>query len=174
MVTPRNQRNIAVPIIKAVLLLAVLTGGVIWYMVTHSPAAMVRKQLLSAIQQVSKPSGEGNAVTAFKLLAFEHLLDEQITCNVRDFPYNGTSSANSFASLVFRGRSYPESIDLSISAMECEFPRKNQARVRCLARAVIHMGGRRADESRNCIILMTKRDRNWLISGVQDDDLLKK
>lgn len=171
---PKRNFTIPIIIIKVLLIIAVAAAVAVWYAITHSPTAVVKKQILNAAELFSKQPSESNASTAFRLIAFENALDDYVECNVSGFPYNGRESANSFASLVFRGRAYPRSIEITVSAMEVEFPAKNKAEVRCQAKAYIAMDGNSVNESRLCVITLCKRDNGWKIAGFKEDTLIKK
>ncbi len=170
----KPKRNFVFPIIKVLFIVAVVAAVAAWYVATHSPTALVKKQINNAAELVSKQPSESNASTAFRLLAFENALDDYVECNVSGFPYNGRESANSFASLVFRGRTYPRSIEITVSAMEVDFPTKKTAEVRCQAKAYVTMDGNHVNESRLCVISLNKRDNGWKIAGFKEDTLIKK
>ena len=154
------------------LVIAVALG--IWYYVTHTPEAMVKRQLRSLAETVSKHQGEGNTSTALKMVVFENMLDDNVVCGMKDFPYNGDNSGNTLASLVFRGRSMLDSVDLSLVDVECEIRPNGEALARCAGHLRLYYNGNAYSESRNCLVLLTKRGKSWKISGFKDDELLKK
>ena len=161
-------------VLKVALPLILLIAGGIWYYVTHTPEAMIKRQLKALSEIVSKHSGEGNASTAYKLLAFENMLDDNVDCDLKDFPYNGVNSGNALASLVFRGRSMLDDVSLSLVDAECEIVSKDEARARCAGHVRLHHGGSVYSESRNCVVLFRKNGKSWRITGFRDDQLLKK
>ena len=172
---PKNKRVIDLSkVAKYAVPLVLLIALGIWYYVTHTPEAMIKRQLKSLAEIVSKSHGEGNASTALKMLAFENMLDDNVNCDLKNFPYNGDNSGNTLASMVFRGRSMLDDVSLSLVDAECEIKSGNEALARCAGHISLHYGGSSYSESRNCIVLFRKNGKKWRVSGFKDDELLKK
>lgn len=159
---------------KIVVPLMLLLAGGAWYYFAHRPEAVIKRQLNSLSETISKPYGEGNAATAYKMIAFENMLDENVNCDLKDFPYNGINSGNALASLVFRGRGATDNVSLKLVDAECEFTSDNEALARCAGHVSLSHGGRAYSESRNCVVVFKKVGKAWKIAGFKDDQLLKK
>ena len=172
---PNNKRVIDLSkVAKYAVPLVLLIALGIWYYVTNTPEAVIKRQLKSLAEIVSKSHGEGNASTALKMLAFENMLDDNVHCDLKNFPYNGDNSGNTLASLVFRGRSMLDDVSLSLVDAECEIKSGNEALARCAGHVSLHYGGGSYSESRNCIVLFRKNGKKWRVSGFKDDELLTK
>ncbi len=170
-----KKRTINVSLIARYAIPVVIAVAVgVWYYVTHTPEAVVKKRLRALAEVVSKPAGEGNASMAYKMLAFENMLDDNVECQVAGFPYNGTNSANTLSSLLFRGRGMLDKLDFSILDSEVELTGDDKAVVRCAGKVWLQYGGKTYSESRNLAVIFRKQGRKWRLAEVRDDQLLKK
>ncbi|HQL88761.1 MAG TPA: hypothetical protein PLH67_14180, partial [Lentisphaeria bacterium] len=83
-------------------IIVAVAGAWFWFRPTEQQR--IRKQFFSLAEAVSKNPQEGNAAHAMKMLALGNLLADNVSIELRDFPYNGDISAESVVSLATRGR----------------------------------------------------------------------
>ena len=161
---------------KNILLLLVTLAiciGAVWYYLGHGDEARIRQRFLDAVEIVNKEAEEKNHTLALKNVQFGYLFGEQVAVNIHDFPYNGTHDISEFTSLVFRGRTMCQSIDLSILGLEIEI-NGNNAVARCHARAKVSALGRTYDEKHHFHAQLQKVGRQWIFLSFEDDDVIKR
>ncbi len=153
-------------------IIVAVAGAWFWFRPTEQQR--IRKQFFSLAEAVSKNPQEGNAAHAMKMLALGNLLADNVSIELRDFPYNGDISAESVVSLATRGRALFDVISIEILEVETNLEPPDQASSRCVLRATLKSTNYSDSAVRHVMTKLRKVDNQWRFVGVQEDDLLKK
>lgn len=145
-----------------------------WFWLRPTEQQRIRTQFLSLAEAISKNPQEGNAAHAMKMLALGNLLAENVSVDLREFPYNGDNSAETIVSLATRGRSLFDVISIDIIEVETTLEQPDQATSRCVLKATLQSTSYNDNTVRHVLTRLRKVDNQWRFASVQEDDLLQK
>jgi hypothetical protein len=145
-----------------------------WFWLRPTEQQRIRKQFLNLADAISKNPQEGNAATAMKMLALGNLLDEKVTIDLRDFPYNGDNSAETIVSLASRGRALFNTITIDILDLETVLEQPDQATSHCVLKATLLSDSYQDSTVRHVLTSLRKVDNTWRFQAVREDDILQK
>jgi len=159
-------------LISITITVAVVAVG--WFFFRPTEQQRIRRQFFSLAEAVSKNPQEGNAANAMKMLSLGNLITDNVSIELRDFPYNGEISAESVISLATRGRALFDVISIEILEVETTLEPPDQATSRCVLKATLKSTNYNDSAVRHVMTKLRKIDNQWRFTGVQEDDLLKK
>ena len=106
-------------IILWTLLIAAIGGGYGYWHYTHTPKYLLRKNIFSLAETVSKASDESAASTAFKTLVFSELLAPEIKLDVEGIPYfNTVIDRDELKGLFAQSRAYIDTLSITIESID--------------------------------------------------------
>jgi len=156
----------------------VLAGLLAVYYLLPSEEKKVRKRFDLLAQYVSKEPGEDLFSMANRVKNIGSLFSDPSEFKVEGDPFysfSGTYSRDEVSAYALRGRSYFSKLSLKFHDLKIEFPERDTASVSFTARLTgKSTGGEAVDEPREMRSVLKKTEKNWLFSGFEVVEVLKK
>lgn len=156
------------------ILLVLAIAAIAWFVFKPNEKKIVQKRLDELCEAVNK-QGEENPVTmAAKNLALGNLLHENVTIDVKDFPFNGSHSSSELTSLATQGRTYCKHIDIQPKNADILIQGK-EATIQSVfnIRLTTNFKGD-YNEIRPFVFKLQKTDKKWLFTSFEDQQVLKR
>jgi hypothetical protein len=155
-----------------------LAGILAVYYLLPSEEKKVKKRFDLLSQYVSKEPGEDLFSMANRVKNIGSLFADPSEFKVEGDPFysfSGSYSRGEISAYALRGRSYFSRLSLKFHDLKIEFPESGTARVDFTARLTgKSMGGEDVDEPREMRSVLKKVEKNWLFSGFEVVEVLKK
>ncbi len=157
---------------------AVLIGILAVYYLLPSEEKKVRKQLDLLSQYVSKEQGEDLFSMANRIKNIGRLFAENSEFKIEGdsfYSFSGNYSREEVSAYALRGRSYFSNLSLKFHDLKIEFPEREVARVNLTSRMTgKSTSGENVDEAREMLCVLKKIEKQWLFSGFEVVEVLKR
>jgi hypothetical protein len=155
-----------------------LAGILAVYYLLPSEEKKVRKRFDLLSQYVTKEPGEDLFSMANRVKNIGSLFANPSEFKIEGDPFysfSGSYSREEVSAYALRGRSYFSRLSLTFHDLKIEFPERETASVSFTARLTgKSMGGEEVDEPREMRSVLKKVEKNWLFSGFEVVEVLKK
>lgn len=159
-----------------VLFAALSIGGYLFWRHIRTPEYLIKNAIIGIVDCVNRASGETNSTSAFKMIAFGTYLAPDINITLQEVPFEGSYSAEEFASEVARGRLFLDTLDIQLAESSVYLIDDSRARaeVTCRVYAKSKNHHREIREFYNLKIDAVVVDGKWRFAGFHEDPVIKK
>ena len=159
------------------LAVALLTGGIYWFIQSRNDEAKIRKTIKNLCETASKPMNESIAAGALKLQRLDKIVSARFRLNLNHGAVDGEMTPAELSANIARYRPMVRWLTISMQNTEItisEDGTKANVYFTGTLTAVTKKTGSRINEARDLYATLQKNGDTWLITSLSINDILEK